>query len=51
MLDAVLSSSLEEALVEAMVESTVKNQKFGIHFRQGIVLLDCETEETVHWLD
>ncbi|GJQ79115.1 hypothetical protein Trydic_g5369 [Trypoxylus dichotomus] len=50
-LGVILSSSLEEALVEAM-RSTVRGLQFtGIHFRPGMVLVDCETEQTVNWLD
>lgn len=52
MLDAAQMSALEEALVEAMMGSTVRGLQFaGIHFRQGMVLVDCENEETVNWLD
>lgn len=51
-LDAPTSTALEEALVEAMVRSTVRGLHFaGIHFRQGAVLVDCETAQTVNWLD
>jgi len=51
MLDTALSSSLDDALVEAMVDSTVRGLQFaGIQFRQGMVLVNCETEQTVNWL-
>lgn len=50
MLDAALSSSLEKALV--LVKNTVKGLQFAaIYFRPGMGLLDCETEQTINWLD
>lgn len=51
MLDATQLSSLEEALVEEMVESSESGLQYtGIHFRSGLMLVDCKTAQTAEWL-
>lgn len=44
-------TALEEAVVAEMVKTTARGLQFsGIHFRSGMVLVDCESEQTAEWL-
>ncbi|XP_050296349.1 uncharacterized protein LOC126736164 [Anthonomus grandis grandis] len=44
-------TDVEEAIVSEMINSTTKGLQFsGIHFRSGMILVDCESEQTAEWL-